>query len=142
MEQSLQDALTYWENKRAGRRMPARRDLDPVFEIPTLLRWIILVDVLRDPLDFRYRLIGSGVVDRFRRNYPGKLFSELPHIGPDSLLWKQRAAVVETAAPLRCEPPYAGLTLGVRGVVVIHLPLSDDGETVNMIFTMTTFHGC
>jgi hypothetical protein len=142
MEQSLQDALTYWENKRAGRRMPARRDLDPVFEIPTLLRWIILVDVLRDPLDFRYRLIGSGVVDRSRRNYTGKLFSELAHIGPDSLLWKQRAAVVEKAAPLRCEPPYAGLTPGVRGVVVIHLPLSDDGETVNMIFTMTTFHGC
>jgi hypothetical protein len=100
MEQSLQDALTYWENKRAGRRMPARRDLDPVFEIPTLLRWIILVDVLRDPLDFRYRLIGSGVVDRSRRNYTGKLFSELAHIGPDSLLWKQRAAVVEKAAPL------------------------------------------
>jgi hypothetical protein len=78
--------------------------------------------------------IGSGVMDRSRQNYTGKLFSELPHIGPDSLLWKQRAAVVETAAPLRCEPPYAGLTPGVR--------VSDDGETVNMIFTMTTFHGC
>src|SRR3954465_8270682 len=47
MEQFLEDALTYWESKRAGRRMPARRDLDPVLEIPNLLRWIILVDVLR-----------------------------------------------------------------------------------------------
>ena len=141
MEQFLEDALTYWESKRTGRRMPARRDLDPVLEIPNLLRWIILVDVLRDPLDFRYRVIGSGVVDRSRQNYTGKLFSELSHIGPDSLLWKQRANVVETAAPLRCEPPYTGLTPGIRGVVVIHLPLSDDGETVNMIFTMTTFLG-
>ena len=141
MEQFLEDALTYWESKRTGRRMPARRDLDPVLEIPNLLRWIILVDVLRDPLDFRYRVIGSGVVDRCRQNYTGKLFSELSHIGPDSLLWKQRANVVETAAPLRCEPPYTGLTPGIRGVVVIHLPLSDDGETVNMIFTMTTFLG-
>ena len=101
MEQFLEDALTYWESKRAGRRMPARRDLDPVLEIPNLLRWIILVDVLRDPLDFRYRVIGSGVVDRSRQNYTGKLFSELSHIGPDSLLWKQRANVVETAP--RCD---------------------------------------
>src|SRR3954451_11821440 len=103
MEQALQDALAYWEGKRAGRRMPARRDLDPVLEIPHLLPWIILADVLRAPLDFRYRLIGAGGVDRARQNYTGKLFSELPDIGPDSHLWQQRATVVETGAPLCCE---------------------------------------
>jgi hypothetical protein len=37
MEQLLKDALSYWESKRAGRKMPARRDFDPVFEVPTLL---------------------------------------------------------------------------------------------------------
>jgi hypothetical protein len=117
----------------------ARRDLDPVLEVPDLLPWIILADVLRAPLDFRYRLIGSGVVDRSRWNYTGKRFSELPDIGPDSQLWKQRATVVETGAPLRSEPPYVGRTPGVHRVVVIHLPLSDDGETVNMIFTAVVF---
>jgi len=131
MEQALQDALAYWEGKRAGRRMPARRDLDPVLEVPHLLPWIILADVLRDPLDFRYRLIGSGVVDRSRRNYTGKRFSELPDLRPGSHLWQQRATVVETGTPLRGEPPYVGWTPSVHRVGVIHLPLSDDGETVN-----------
>jgi len=52
------EALNYWESKLNGRRMPARRDFEPVFEIPHLLPWVILVDVLREPLDFRYRVIG------------------------------------------------------------------------------------
>ncbi|EWY37058.1 hypothetical protein N825_21675 [Skermanella stibiiresistens SB22] len=141
MEQPLLDALAYWEGKRSDRRMPARRDLDPVLEVPRLLPWLILVDVLRKPLDFRYRLIGSGVVDRSGRNNTGKLISELPGVGPDSLLWRPRATVVATGVPLRCEPPYVGPTPGVHGVVALHLPLSDDGETVSMILTMTMFHG-
>ena len=68
MEQIVQEALAYWESKRSGRRMPARRDFDPVFEVPRLLPWIVLVDVLHEPLDFRFRLIGSGIVDRSRGN--------------------------------------------------------------------------
>jgi hypothetical protein len=140
MEQVLQDALTYWESKRAGRAMPARRDLDPVLEIPKLLQWVVLVDVLRDPLDFRFRLIGTGIVDKSRSNHTGKLFSELPHIGRDSHLWKHRVTVIETGAPLRCEPPYIGGARGVRRVVDIPLPLSDDGIEVNMIFTVVAFH--
>jgi hypothetical protein len=140
MEQVLQDALTYWESKRAGRAMPARRDLDPVLEIPRLVPWVVLVDVLRNPLDFRFRLIGTGIVDRSHANYTGKLFSELPHIGCDSHLWKHRVTVVETGAPLRCEPPYIGGVPGVRRVVDIHLPLSEDGTDVNMILTVVAFH--
>jgi hypothetical protein len=54
------EALAYWEGKLSGRPMPTRRDFDPVFEIPHLLPWIMLVDVLREPLDFRYRLIGTS----------------------------------------------------------------------------------
>ena len=140
MDQNLQTALTYWESKLAGRKMPARRDFDPVIEVPTLLPWVILVDVFHDPLNFRYRLIGAGVRDRSRQNYSGKLFSELSHVGPDSNNWKQRAEVVKTGAPLMCEPPYVGGSPGVDRVVVIHLPLSEDDQVVNMIFTVTSYH--
>ncbi len=139
MEPILAQALAYWDGKRAGRRMPSRRDLDPVLEIPALLPWLILADVLRDPLDFRFRLIGSGVVERSRRNYTGKLFSELPHLGPESHLRRQRAAVVEAREPLRCEPPYVGEAPRVRSVVDLHLPLSDDGAAVDKILTVVLF---
>jgi len=120
--------------------MPARRDLDPVLEIPKVVPWVVLVDVSHNPLDFRFRLIGSGVVDRSRTNYTGKFFSEMSHIGPDSDLWLNRATVVETGTPLRCQPPYVGHAHGVRSVVEIHLPLSDDDTAVNMIFSVVAFH--
>ncbi|UEM24468.1 PAS domain-containing protein (plasmid) [Skermanella mucosa] len=68
----IREALGYWESKLAGRRMPARRDFDPVFEIPHLLPWIMLVDVLRDPLDFRYRVIGMGIAERSTKDYTGR----------------------------------------------------------------------
>jgi hypothetical protein len=140
MEQYLQDALTYWESKRAGRKMPARRDLDPILEIPKLVPWVVLVDVLRDPMDFRFRLIGSGVVDRSCRNNTGRLFSEMPQFGPGNYLWSHRATVVETCAPLQAEPPYVGRTRSVKRVADIHLPLSEDDTVVNMIFTVVAFH--
>ena len=72
MERLFEDALMYWESKRLGRKMPARRDLDPLLEVPQMTPWIVLTDVLHDPLDFRFRLIGSGVVDKSRANHTGK----------------------------------------------------------------------
>jgi hypothetical protein len=140
MERLLQDALMYWESKRAGRKMPTRRDLDPLLEVPQMTPWIFLTDVLHDPLDFRFRLIGSGVVDRSRANHTGKLFSEMPGFGPGNYLWTPRAEVVKTGIPLRSEPPYVGRTRGVRGVADIHLPLSNDGSTVNMLFTVVAYN--
>lgn len=139
MESLLQDALAYWESKKAGRPMPARRDLDPLLEVPHLAPWIVLVDVFQDPLDFKFRLVGSGVVDRSQGNHTGKLFSQMPGFGPGNYLWTHRAAVVESRLPIRSEPPYVGRVRAVRGVADIHLPLSDDGATVNMIFTVVAF---
>jgi hypothetical protein len=135
----LHDALLYWQSKLAGRRMPSRRDFDPVFEIPRLLPWVMLTDVLREPLDFRYRLIGTGIVSRSRRDHTGSLLSQLTHAGPASVVWRDRLAVVETRSPKFSTPPYAGGNPMVRGVSGIHLPLSADGETVNMIFTFVTY---
>ena len=98
-----------------------------------------MTDVLHDLLDFRFRLIGSGVVDKSRTNHTGKLFSEMPGFGSGNYLWTSRAEVVKTGTPLRSEPPYVGRVRNVRGVADIHLPLSDDDKTVNMIFTVVAF---
>src|SRR5689334_21377806 len=108
LSSDLAAALAYWDRKRDGRCMPARRDLDPLLEIPRLLPWVMLADVLRDPLDFRYRLIGTGVVNRSRRDFSGRRFSEMPQAGPDSRIWQDRVTVVETRAPKLSDPPYIG----------------------------------
>src|SRR5215469_5086608 len=61
----------YWDGKRGGRMMPSRRDLDPS-EIVKLLPHIYMVDVLRDPLRFRYRLIGTAICAFLGRDYTGR----------------------------------------------------------------------
>ena len=46
----LADLYEYWQSRRRGDGLPARGDIDPV-DIPALLEHLILVDVLRDPLN-------------------------------------------------------------------------------------------
>lgn len=136
----VREALSYWESKLRGRRMPARRDFDPVLEIPRLLPWVILVDVLRDPLDFRYRVIGTGITARSSRDHTGCRLSELNRVGPDSIVWTDRRTVVETGAPKLTAPSYIGGDKTVQAVSGIHLPVSTDGDTVDQIFTFVCYH--
>ena len=128
----------YWRSKLRGRLMPARRDLDPS-EIPQLLPYLILTDVLHDPPDFRYRLIGTQVVAQSRSDYTGRKFSDLDHAGPASTVWTDRMKVVETRLPVLTAPPYCGPKIGVSAVSGIHLPLSSDGKAVDMILTAVAF---
>ncbi len=51
--------LDYWEQKRAGGRLPARADLDPV-DLKPLLGWLSLVDVRPSGPRFSLRLLGSA----------------------------------------------------------------------------------
>ncbi|MBI3506987.1 MAG: PAS domain-containing protein [Proteobacteria bacterium] len=67
----LVELYRYWRSKFAGDRMPSRRAIDPV-EIPALLPWIFLMDVGHLPLAFRYRLIGTGIVNFLGRDFTGR----------------------------------------------------------------------
>lgn len=51
----------YWEAKIVDGRLPPSRDIEPL-DIPCLLPQIILFYVVRDPWNFRFRLIGTNVV--------------------------------------------------------------------------------
>ena len=57
----LRDLYRYWAEKKHNRPLPARVDLDPM-EIPQLLQNIVLVDVVGEPPRFRYRLVGTAVI--------------------------------------------------------------------------------
>ena len=127
----LRAAYDYWDQRRGERAMPARVDLDPA-DIPKLLPYVILTDVVSaEPLDFRYRLIGTAICQRIARDYTGRRLIDLPHQRPGSLVWDRRADCVRTMAPVYdCELPYIGPSHYVRRVSQIHLPLSPDGTAV------------
>ena len=133
-----QRAYAYWQGKLSGRRMPSRKDLEPT-EIPDLLANIVLVDVSHDPLDFKYRLIGTAIVERIAFDYTGKRFSEIAHQQPGSKVWETAARICEERAPLTSDIPYVGPDQWVRGYRDLYLPLSDDGDRVNMIVGIVEF---
>jgi hypothetical protein len=136
--QRLKEALLYWRSKCGERAMPARRDFDPV-EVPTLLPYVMLYDVLDAPLDFRYRLIGTEARSLLARDYTGKRFSEVPGKGSGSVVWDNCAQVVLGKAPFSRVPPYIGPERFLRRCENLLMPFSDDGATVNMILQVISF---
>jgi len=116
--------------------MPSRADIDPV-EIPALLPYVMLIDVV-EPLNFRYRLIGTEARSIMRRNYTGRLFSEIEGKGDSSILWQGCEAVVRGKQPLSLTAPYVG-TDALRHCENVMLPLSDNRVDVTMILKVISF---
>ena len=124
----------YWDSKRRGRAMPQRPDIDPT-EIARLLPHIFMVDVERDPLRFRYRLIGTAICEFLGRDFTGRIV-DATNYRPEQAaeLQKIYGAVVETARPVACK----GTIFYVPGrewllTEAILLPLGKDGINVDII---------
>lgn len=131
-EPQLRELYLYWDGKRGGRPYPARGDVDPA-EIKKLLPFVMLVDVLAQGRHFRFRLIGTDVA--LGVNPTGKLqHEELPegiyrdHI---SALFR-RGAAGPGALYSRSSYGYTQIE-GPRSVSRLFMPLSPDGETIDMM---------
>jgi hypothetical protein len=131
-------SLTYWLSKRGGRSMPSRADLDPA-EIVSILPYVFLLDVAREPLDFRYRLIGTRMAQYMTSDHTGGWMSQIDHQRPPSRIWSSCEAVVRNKAPLTSDIPYVGINHDFLSTEDVMMPLSDDDREVNMIFVTADF---
>jgi len=126
-------AYEYWQRCRGDRPMPARRDLDPLDMGPWLAQ-TMLVDVSSEPLDFRFRLVGTAIVNRIGREITGKRVRELELEGRQEQIFEEYRQTV-----LRKQPRYLvdehelanGRTIYFERLL---MPLSENGEDVNMLF--------
>src|SRR5277367_3870617 len=73
----LGPALAYWVRKRGARSMPCKRDIDPTEIPPKILPNLQIIDVIEDGARFRYRLIGTRVVEAYGSDYTEKFPDEL-----------------------------------------------------------------
>jgi hypothetical protein len=129
----------YWDAKRSGARIPARSAFDPLIEIPGLVRFMMLKDVQRAPLDFRYRLVGTGLRSHMNKDYTGTWMSEVEYQRAPSTIWDYHKQVAETGAPLFIKPDYVGPHKDYLVVESVMLPLAEDHATVNMIMIFIAF---
>ena len=121
-----------WDQRRRGREFPARADFDPL-DLKYILGDLSLVDVLRDPLRFRFRLHASNVVDRGGIDMTGRLVDEMPDERRRNNTLRHYTKVVTERQPsivyLRNE--YTDLRSWHCEVLV--LPLATDGTTIDML---------
>ena len=134
----LRQGYRYWDSKRAGRAMPARSDLDPS-EITALLPHVVLLDVLEEPLDFRYRLMGTAIEANLSQRYTGLKMSAIAHQRPPSRLWSNFETVVVTRQPMITQVPYIGPHKDFLAAQDLITPLSSDGSRVDMLFNLVDF---
>lgn len=131
-------ALVYWQAKCEGRAMPSRADIDPG-EMVSFLANVVLLDVSLEPLDFRYRLIGTIIDDHMTSSHTGKWMSEIPHQRQPSRIWSNCQKVVLERRPFSSDTPYIGPRKELVRAEDILMPLSDDGEVVSMILVVVDY---
>jgi hypothetical protein len=129
----------YWQQQRDRRNgcLPKRGDIAPD-EIKDLLPNIMIVDVERDPLRFRYRLVGTRVVEYNGFEFTGRYLGEIGWPEEQDLI-ASYTAVVDSRQPffglLRWE-----LVAGAMGrCEFVRLPLGGDDETVSQILAMEDY---
>lgn len=130
-DQRIVRLYAYWCARRGERALPARADLDPA-EFAYVLGNLVLMEVQREPLRFRYRLHGVNLVMRDGYDMTGRWLHDHPEPEYRTRIEQTYGEVARTARPAH----------GVRDIVVdgrmrryesLVLPLGHDGTTVDMI---------
>ncbi|WP_282608312.1 PAS domain-containing protein [Pelagibius sp. Alg239-R121] len=139
-ERERRDALySYWKRKRGARAFPSRADIDPT-EMPTLLPNIILVDVTsRTPPQFRFRLVGTAIVQLYGVDFTGRYLDEIETGGMQAII---RRGYEQTVS--RAEPCFQEGEVRYQNRFQIHylraiLPLGQNDRRVDMLLAGVFF---
>jgi hypothetical protein len=138
---ALKFLKTYWDAKRGIRAMPARADINPA-DMKEHLGWIMLLDVLPDFSDFRFRTIGTRVTQYFLADSTGKTVGEAFGSYGEDIVGEVLAVFRKAAEEKSVTRAYGGAGWLGRSFLdfdTLFLPLSDDGATANMILGAFTF---
>lgn len=139
IEAVLSRIEAHWNDIRGERVMPSRGDIDPAV-LGSVLPHVILLDVLREPLDFRYRLLGEHMVTHGGVHEPGDLLSDVvarnARVQPAFDAYKAAATTLRAA---RCVFTYETRKGTERTVTLVALPLSEDGKTASHLLVGVVF---
>lgn len=134
----LAELLEHWKTLRGERQMPRRSDFNPA-QVPRLLSALCLVEVIDGGNDYYYRVAGSRLEEMCGQKLQSRRFSEIPHAEARESMQATCKACVQSAGPVVIKNQLREPGRDHMSITAIILPLSDDGETVNMVLTLTEF---
>jgi len=120
---------------RADRVAPRWSDVQPG-DIKSLLPYIMVVDVLEQPFDVRYRIVGTAVVEAFGYDFTGETL-RLPESDLETVAWLDvYQEFVGRRGP--CFAQYK-VPMSLREALVVDVgvfPLSSDGAKVDRLIEL------
>ncbi|HVZ02441.1 MAG TPA: PAS domain-containing protein [Dongiaceae bacterium] len=127
--------LAYWEERKRGRRMPSRDDIDPT-ELVKFLPYISLIDVVDDERRFVYRLVGTMEVEVRGYDPTGKSVGDAFFAASAEAAMANYQKVCDGRAPFYEQDAFQTVDRWINEANLF-LPFSDDGETVNKIMVFS-----
>lgn len=123
----------FWHGQREGEGLPGIDVVEP-FALKPALGYIMLLDVLDDGWDYRYRLYGSAIAQRYGRDLTGRRTSDIARTAYTGIFYiAAYRAVLARRQPLftvSSSPPYVAAADWWRLV----LPLSGpDGAIARLL---------
>lgn len=136
---NILELFEYWRSIHPESGLPARRDFDPLDLPPGYWPNISLVDVTKDPLRFRLRLVGTEIVRFKQRDGTGQWLDEfIPGFENSPEFEMFRSCVMAGT------PKYGKNIAEAEGAAArierICLPLASDGVNVDVLLLMTNFN--
>jgi len=129
--------VALWEDRRGDRAMPRRAD----FSVPDLKPWLgdlALLDVIDDGADFRYRVHGVNLAQRAGFDLSVKLLSSLPDPPRGIFAHEYRRALAHRTPRHFVNPSILDRSKDHYEKLI--LPLSSDGETIDMLLAGIWVH--
>jgi hypothetical protein len=131
----LKEIWRLLETLRGERTMLSRADIEPS-DLKRVLPTVCLIEVHRQPLRFRFRLAGTAWRTDLGFEPTGMWLHDWPHQSQKQLWETAWTAATEARRALRARRH--AIVDGVRLVYeAIMMPLSKDGEAVDMLLIMT-----
>lgn len=142
--------LAHWSSLATGDRLPAIHQIDPL-DLRPALGYVIIIDVVADGQDFRYRLFGSAVSSVSGFDMTGRLVSEHPastyvtefSIAVGRAAIRRRAAVYTARRPVGAQDtllwerlvlPLVDENGRVARLLIAATPIGKDGKLIRAVY--------
>ena len=127
-----QEMFAYWASLRRGASLPARVDLHPA-HMKRLLPTVSLIDVIREPRDYRLRLAGTGLYGVYGREITGRMIGDVYNPAAFEYWSKELDKVVDDRRPGVGVHSLAWRGAPHMSILWLRLPLASNGKDVDMI---------
>ena len=133
------EALAYWETKRGGRALPLIADFNPA-EIPYLLPYIVVLDVIGHARNYVFRIVGERNRDILGVSLAGKTLEVLAEYDPG--IYVASKCLMDTICRDATPRAVEGSLWWARRPInheAVFLPFSRNGDQVDRIIEVVAW---